>query len=82
MVIGFMEQCSSTATPIYVVLSRTVSQETVKKLSAALDKVIARYGEKTNGDYSEFDICVAIDFVMNKSKLKWHFMRPDVFIYY
>lgn len=81
MVIGFTDQFSNN-TPIFVVLSRTVSQGTIKKIELALEKLIACYGEANNGDYSGFDMHGAIERVMNSSRLKWNFFKPDVFIYY
>ena len=67
---------------VYVELARTVSQETVKKLEIRLDRIIEKYSEANNGDCYGFNIYDAITEVMNTSKLKWRFPRPDVTIYY
>lgn len=81
MVIGFTNQFQ-TSNPIFVELSRKVSQETINKIENKLSKFISAYGERTNGDYSDFNIVIAIEKVMNSTGLKWQFLRPDVFITY
>lgn len=81
MVIGFTDQFQ-TSNPVFVALSRKVSKNTVNRIESTLSKFISSYGERTNGDYSDFNIVVAIEKVMNSTGLKWQFLRPDVFITY
>lgn len=80
MLIAFKSQASNDV--IYVELARSVSVETIKKIENRLDKIINRYEEANNGDYYNFNIYEAIEKVMNASKLKWYFPRPDVTIYF
>lgn len=81
MLICFESQSGSNGS-VYVELARTVSQETVKKLEMRLDKFIEKYLEARNGDGFGFNIYEAVEKVMNASKLKWRFPRPDATIYY
>ena len=81
MIIGFATQ-SMDSTTIFVELSRKVSAETIKKLEGNLDKLVENYGARNNGDYSGFNIYAAVETVMNRSRLKWRFLKPDVYIYF
>ena len=81
MILGFSSQSAESNT-MFVELSRKVSEETTKKLETSLDRLIESYGIRNNGDYSGFNIYAAVETVMNRSRLKWRFLKPDVYIYF